>query len=123
MKHVLILVVDDDSLTLEMIIDALSETSQYDIVAFSKGQHALDYLENKDKLPDLIILDIFLPDIDGDEIVLKLRKKRETKYIPIILISAVIDAQSAAEQVEADDYLAKPFTAEELVYKAKRILS
>lgn len=121
-KHILI--VDDDPDILEVMTNTLQLNQNYHVVSFSSGRAALDYVEqHPQELPDLFVLDIWLPDIDGDEIAQILRNKEETKNRLIILISAVIDARTVAEAVGANDYLSKPFLIEELEHKVGRLIT
>lgn len=77
-----------------------------------------------EKIPDLILLDIMLPDMDGLEIVNKLRKRPETVRVPIILVTAKsteIDKVKGLD-IGADDYLTKPFGVMELISRVKALL-
>lgn len=70
-------------------------------------------------LPDLVILDIWLPDIAGDEIAVRLKNDSKTKHIPIIFISAHDDLGKRIKKVDVEDYLAKPFDVNQLLEKVK----
>lgn len=122
MDKKLILIVDDDPDILNVMANTLQLNEKFEVLGFTSGKEVLQYVEDHPgNIPDLFILDIWLPDIDGDEIAQILRKNNETKGQYIILISAVIDAKTVAEAVGADDYLSKPFLIEELEHKVDRL--
>ena len=78
----------------------------------------------RDKVPDLVLLDIMLPDEDGLEIVKKLRKKAETRMVPIIMVTAKTSEMDKVKGLDigADDYLTKPFGVMELISRTKALL-
>lgn len=119
-----ILIVDDDPDILNVMTSTLQLRQDFNVLSFSNGKEVLDYLDqHPQEIPDLFVLDIWLPDIDGDEIAQILRKNEDTRNRSIILISAVIDAKTVAEEVGADDYLSKPFLIEELEHKVDQLIS
>ena len=115
-----ILVVDDEPDLLKVTLLRLKKTG-YEVFGAVDGREALDLARRI--IPDLIILDIYLPLINGDEVAKRLKKDDGLKHIPIILISAT--TRSLAERAKdsgACGYLTKPFEPEELVGVAKKIL-
>ncbi|KKK85246.1 hypothetical protein LCGC14_2775220 [marine sediment metagenome] len=91
--------------------------SQYDLMTVSTG---LDVLKMAQEFqPDLIILDIMLPDIDGYEVCQQIRKSSLLRYTKIIMVSAkaMVSERLKGYQVGADDYLTKPYDGEELLAK------
>ncbi len=121
-KH--ILVCDDDPEIINVIEQTLRLNPKYEVTSFSTGKEVLYYLnENAPLLPDLLILDLWLPDIDSDEIIPLLRKNPDTKDIPIILISAIVNVEVVAREVGAESYLSKPFLLEELEYKVDQLVN
>lgn len=110
-----ILVVEDDTQIRKFICYCL-ENNDYEYVTASNGLDALRKIAN-DNI-DLILLDLGLPDIDGVEIIKKLREFSE---MPIIVVSARDKDQEKADVLElgADDYLTKPFSATELIARIK----
>jgi len=112
-----ILAVDDNSINLAVIKELLG--SQYDLMTVSTG---LDFLKIAQEFrPDLIILDIMLPDIDGYEVCQQIRKSSLLRYTKIIMVSAKAMASERLKgyQVGADDYLTKPYDGEELLAKVR----
>ncbi len=110
-----ILAVDDNSINLAVIKELLG--SQYDLMTVSTGIDAFKMAQ--EFRPDLIILDIMLPDIDGYEVCQQIRKSSLLRYTKIIMVSAKAMASERLKgyQVGADDYLTKPFDGEELLAK------
>ena len=117
----LIYAVEDDKNILEIEMFAL-KNSGYQVEGFECARDFYKKLEEKQ--PDLALLDIMLPDEDGLEIVAKLRRRPETKKLPIIMVTAKsteIDTVKGLD-VGADDYLTKPFGVMELIARVKAVL-
>ncbi len=109
-----ILVVDDDQDILDAIQFTL-ESSGYDVKTTEKGEYAENLHDNNGGLPVLIILDVLLSGKDGRTICKKLKSQKDTKHIPIIMISAHPDAEKSVKEVGADAFLAKPFDVDKLL--------
>ena len=108
-----ILVVDDEVSLLKLTLLRLS-ISGYETFGAVDGQECLDLARRE--IPDLIVLDVLLPVMNGDEVAKILRKDKKLKHIPIILISAAIETLEAkARESGADGYLFKPFESKELL--------
>lgn len=117
----LIYVVEDDKNIREIESFALKNTG-YEIKDFECGKDFFQELSQK--RPDIILLDIMLPDEDGLEIVKKLRANVETKHIPIILVTAKTSEIDKVKGLDigADDYMTKPFGVMELISRVKALL-
>lgn len=116
-----IYVVEDDKDIREIEAYAL-KNSGYEVECFICAKDF--YQRLKEEIPDLILLDIMLPDDDGLNIVSKLREREETAQIPIILVTAKtgeIDKVKGLD-IGADDYLTKPFGVMELISRVKALL-
>lgn len=117
----LIYIVEDDENIREIESFAL-KNSGHSILEF---EYARDlYKKLLDKVPDLIILDIMLPDEDGLQIVKKLRTMQKTKKVPILMVTAKtteIDKVKGLD-IGADDYLTKPFGIMELISRVKALI-
>ena len=116
-----IMVVDDEADIRELIKFNL-EKEGFDVVPVSDGETALE--EARLRQPDLIILDVMLPGIDGIEVCFKLKSDSAYKSIPIVMLSAKSDEsdQLVGLKIGADDYLVKPFSPKVLVAKISAIL-
>jgi CheY-like chemotaxis protein len=115
-----ILVVDDENDLLLVTLLRLKHVG-YEAFGAADGQAALDMA--REKIPDLILLDAFLPVMNGDEVAKILKKEEKTKHIPIILISA--DAKFLEEKTGpcgAESYLTKPFKSGDLVAMIKKYI-
>ncbi len=117
-----ILVVEDDPDTLYML-RSYFEKQGYEVWTVTHGRIALK-ISGK-KLPDVIILDIILPDIDGYEVCRRLRADLHTRHIPIIFLTqkGERDDRIAGLEIGGDDYITKPFSIEELRLRVQNALS
>jgi pilus assembly protein CpaE len=117
-----ILIVDDDFDTLHMVGKML-ERHGFTITAANNGEKALQFAKTEN--PDLIILDVMMPGMDGYEVTRELRSQEATAFIPIILFTAKAQVDDKLEGFEAgaDDYLTKPTHPAELIARVKSILT
>jgi DNA-binding response OmpR family regulator len=117
-----ILVIEDDPATLRLMGYTLRHGG-YQVLTASNGLEGIRKAQNEK--PDLIILDVMLPGIDGFEICHRLRSKPSTAQLPILMLSAKaqeIDKDTGLK-VGADDYLAKPADPSEIVSRAGGLLA
>ena len=117
----LIYMVEDDKNISEIESFSLKNAG-HQTVEFPDGRSF--YKELAEKKPDLILLDIMLPDEDGLSILRKIREKRETKRIPVIMVTAKTTEIDKVKGLDngADDYMTKPFGVMELVSRVKALL-
>jgi len=117
-----ILIVDDEKDLVSMVKMRL-EAAGYDTIEAYDGQEALTKAQNKN--PDLIILDLMLPKMDGYKVCRMLKFDSRYKSIPIILFTARAQDsdKDLGKEVGADAYIAKPFDSEALLAKVKELLS
>ncbi|MBI9098887.1 MAG: response regulator [Spirochaetaceae bacterium] len=110
-----ILIVDDVATNRQYLAMILSENDSYEIRLVSNGQDALDQVD-KEK-PDLILLDIMMPGMDGYEVAGRLKKNISTSDIPILFITAVTGTENIVKAFELGgvDYINKPFNKQELL--------
>ena len=115
MNKPLILVVEDDPPVRNLITTTL-KTNDYRYLVAAKGEEAI--LEASSHNPDIMLLDLGLPDIDGIEVI---RNIRSWSNLPIIVISARSEDTDKIEALDAgaDDYLTKPFSVEELLARLR----
>ena len=115
-----ILIVDDEPDILTVTVTRL-ETSGYEVLMAKDCEEAIELL-NKSK-PDLILLDLLLPKMQGDELCKKLKSDSKFKHIPIILFTAsTIRIPEKTGEMGADDYILKPFEAQALLAKIKALV-
>lgn len=117
----MILAIDDEEHILELIQYNL-EANGFDVVTATSIAEAHKQLENHEI--ELILLDIMLPDMDGMTALRGFRTKEETKYIPIIMVTAKAEEIDKILGLElgADDYITKPFSVRELVARVKALV-
>lgn len=108
-----ILTIDDDIIILNSILSTLS--SGYNVIPFTSGITALNYLENK--TVDLILLDYYMPEISGFEVLRRILDNPETKNIPVIFLTGSIDGDGEADALKkgAVDYILKPIKPQSLL--------
>ncbi|WP_106827902.1 hybrid sensor histidine kinase/response regulator [Parabacteroides pacaensis] len=109
-----ILIVDDVP-TNVMLVQAILKKQGYTLYTADNGPKALDICETK--LPNLVLLDIMMPGMDGYEVLKRLKDNPKTNHIPVIIMSALSDMQSIVKgyQLGAIEYVTKPFQREELL--------
>jgi len=108
-----IMIADDDT----GIIDAVVMMLEFEGYTVSSTVNGASVLELKNNYPDLLLLDVQMPGLDGREICRKLKQKEDTRNIPVILVSASTNLQKSAQDAGADDYLEKPFNMHDLLEK------
>jgi len=121
MSKGLLLIVEDDS-DISTMLEIYFEAQGYDTVAATRGEEALEIC--RQKLPNLVILDILLPDIDGYEVCRRLRGNLRTSHIPIIFLTQKDERsdQVAGLELGADDYITKPFDLQLLMLRVEGAL-
>ncbi|MCP4147820.1 MAG: response regulator [bacterium] len=117
-KRSSILIVDDGPKNI-MLLNKILGKENYETFAASDGKSALEIAESNQ--PDLILLDVMMPEIDGFETCEKLKASEKTKDIPVIFLTAKSDTKDIVKgfQLGAVDYVLKPFNAEELVARVR----
>jgi len=117
-KQASVLVVDDDIRILRMMKRIL-ELEDYQVLAASSGESALKTFDKE--TPDLVLLDIMMPDMDGYTVCQRIR---EFSQIPIIMVTAKGNEKEKVEGLDigADDYVTKPFSASELAARVRAVL-
>ncbi|OQY60459.1 MAG: hypothetical protein B6245_01410 [Desulfobacteraceae bacterium 4572_88] len=108
-----VLIIDDHTKNLQILADMLQE-KEYNVAMAKNGCRALKFISRRK--PDMILLDIMMPDMDGFEVCRQLKAQEETKNIPIIFISALTDMSNKIKgfQTGGVDYITKPFRKEEV---------
>jgi two-component system alkaline phosphatase synthesis response regulator PhoP len=111
----------EDELHIQQLIKYNLESNGYRVITFENGESLLK--ECKSTIPDLFILDIMLPGIDGLEVCRQLRQDLHTKNIPIIILTAKNEEFDKVLGLElgSDDYITKPFSVRELIARVKAL--
>lgn len=117
------LLVVDDVQTNVLLLKALLGKEGYGILVANNGQEALEVIRNEN--PDLILLDVMMPGMDGFEVAERLKSEEFRCEIPIIFLTALDDTQSIVNgfKLGAGDFISKPFRKEELMVRIKHQLS
>ncbi|MEM6520223.1 MAG: hybrid sensor histidine kinase/response regulator [Cyanobacteria bacterium P01_C01_bin.70] len=121
MAHPAHVFVIDDSADNRFLLQALLEDEGYQITALESGQALLDRVGTS--LPDLILLDIMMPEMSGYEVTRQLRARQDLPFIPILLVTAH-ERSNVVEGLDtgADDFIRKPFNADELLARVRALL-
>lgn len=107
-----ILLFDDDKDIL-MVCKIILERKQYQVETRERCDNVIQDLESSQ--PDLVLMDLWIPEIGGDNAVLKLRANKDYKKLPVIVFSANPDIEEVTQRINANGYLKKPFDIHELV--------
>jgi len=115
-----ILVLDDESIIGLLLENFLS--AQYEVKHINNGQQALEWLEIN--IPDLIICDIEMPEMNGFDFLTQVRQRGFTRHTPVVMLSAKSESKERIKcyKLGAQDYLTKPFNPEELEEIVKKNL-
>lgn len=116
-----VLVVEDNVELQGVLAEMFSP--MYEVVAVSDGNEAFE--EAKRLMPDLVLLDVMLPNISGLEICKRIKTDLKTKHIPVVLLTAAASAERKIEGLQsgADDYITKPFEARELIIRCNSLVN
>ena len=118
-----VLIVDDDEELVELLKDAFEHDGRFDIRTANNGFDAGMLV--KEFRPDLVILDVMLPDINGREVCVRVRSDKSLDEVKIICISGMVEADKVAELREsgANDFVQKPFAVDKLMERACELLT
>jgi adenylate cyclase len=119
MKKRKVLVVDDETEFVEMVTMRL-EANEYEVASAFDGPSGLE--KAKEVSPDIVILDVMMPGMDGFQVLRELRKQEKTRYTPVIMLTAKGESKSIFKALDlgATDYLIKPFDSKELLAVLKK---
>lgn len=115
-----VLVVDDEPVNV-ILMQAILE-KDYDIIPAYNGREALEKI--KTDAPDIVLLDIMMPDINGYEVCEKIKQESSTRFIPVVMVTALsgLDNKIKAIEAGADDFLTKPINSIEVITRVKSLL-
>jgi CheY-like chemotaxis protein len=113
-----VLIVDDEPFNIDVLQQELEELD-YQVITASNGKEALEQI--KKHQPDLILLDLMMPVLDGFAVLAEVKADAVLRDIPVIIVSAEHDSKSVVKGIKqgADDYITKPIDAEHLKSKLK----
>jgi len=116
-----VLIVDDEELNVKLM-ELLLQPLDYQIIKAYSGEEALRKVA--DEPPDLILLDIMMPGIDGFQVCQRLKEDEKTRFIPIVMVTALDQLEDKVKGIEAgaDDFLSKPVNRVELLARAKSLI-
>ena len=116
------ILVVDDSLTIRMQVKELLEDNGLQVLLAENGEMCLEVLEKE--TPDVILLDVIMPEMDGIEVCRRIKSDEALKEIPILILTTVSDVENKAKGLNAgaDDYVIKPFEVVELIARVNSIL-
>ena len=117
-----ILVVDDDDQLIALVKVKLEKTDRYSVIYTTKGVEAAEMATSEK--PDLILLDVMMPGKDGFDVASKLQANKQTKDIPIVMVTALGEVKDRVKALEsgADDFLTKPVDKTELLTRVKTLV-
>ena len=123
-KKPVIMVVDDDEMNLQMALFILQKEMDAEIVLANSGYRCIELLQQK-VMPDVILLDIQMPRMDGIKTLETIRGHQEWKKIPVIFLTATADKNTViqAGRLKVDDYIKKPFMPADLVERVNKVLA
>ena len=119
-KH--ILCIEDEPEMIDLIRLILGRRG-FDVTGATGGKAGL--IAVREKLPDLVLLDLMMPDMDGWEVYQQMKADKSTRHIPVIVVTAraqSIDKVLGLHIAKVDDYIAKPFSPQELLNSVEKIL-
>ena len=118
-----ILVIDDDENTL-WLVGTLLQHHDFEVIKTTSANEGLDLA--RDQKPDLVLLDVMMPDMDGWEVYQSMKAQDSMKNIPVIIITAKaqsIDRVLGLHIAKVDDYITKPFSPSELLTSVRKVIA
>ena len=119
----MVVMIDDDPITLEVIQEFLGEAGYSNVVALSQPARALEQMRKAQ--PDVVLLDLMMPGVSGFDILKAMRAEEELRFVPVIMLTAASDAETKLQALElgATDFLAKPVDPSELSLRLRNTLA
>lgn len=118
-----VIYIEDDPEMIDLVVLILTRRG-YEVKGANSGRSGLDLIVAEP--PDLVLLDLMMPGLDGWEVYQQLKANEKTRHVPVIIITAkaqAIDRVLGLHIAKVDDYIAKPFRPQELIDSVERVLS
>jgi DNA-binding response OmpR family regulator len=118
-----VIYIEDEPEMIDLVKLILSRRG-FDVIGASGGREGLDLV--REKLPDLVLLDLMMPDIEGWDVYQQLRADEKTRNIPVIVVTAKaqnIDKVLGLHIAKVNDYISKPFSPQDLVTSVEKVMS
>jgi len=119
-----VMVVDDDAKLTSLLKRSLEKKGHYEVMVENRSTRAAQRV--LEIMPDLIVLDIVMPDKDGGDVAQAIRENKRTKDIPIIFLTSIVSKEEQANHagvIGGDKFLAKPVTADDLISEIEACLN
>ena len=120
-----ILYIEDDPGMIDLVTTIVTRRG-YEITGANGGHQGLKVLQSMTEKPDLVLLDLMMPDMDGWEVYQQIKGNEATKNIPVIIVTAKaqnIDKVMGLQIAKVDDYVTKPFGPQDLVSSIEKVLN
>jgi DNA-binding response OmpR family regulator len=122
-QHSTVLVIEDDD-HIAQVLKFMLERQGYRVEHLADGRAAANHVESSMSLPDLVLLDVMLPYVDGFEIVRLMRARSAWAEVPVLMLTAKNTERDTVRALDsgADDFVSKPFQPNELLARVRRLL-
>lgn len=114
-----IMICDDDEGILD-VVEMMLEIEGYTVFKESNSTNLMNELRQTS--PDLLLMDLWMPVLSGDQILKVIRTNKEFENLPVIILSASVDGHQIANSAGADDFIAKPFNMDEMITKINTLI-
>jgi DNA-binding response OmpR family regulator len=113
----------DDSVTIQKVVELTFSDKNYEVTTVGDGESAIRMA--REKRPDIILLDVIMPGMDGYEVCSVLKQDAELKAVPVLLLTGTFEVfdTERSQRVGADGYITKPFESQELIARVRRLVS
>jgi len=116
------ILIADDNEGARALLTSLLESRGYNVTVTCDGFEALEQLQQSESAPDLMLLDIEMPRMDGCEVCTRVKSRADTRGIPVVLVSGLADTADRASQAGADGFVNKPYRLDTLLAEVRRQL-